>query len=209
MRVLVLFLPELLLMLLAFARLLILSTSLDIDDVFVLLSNWKKNLPPLEDNDDDREEEEHKEFDDDTKNELRLEIVIKGRDFKEEEYAETPLNIYISFLCCFCVSCSSIQKLPSFIFRVLIQFLRLRKKKFSLQNVREKKQTKKTTNIIMVASSSSSLTANALARMLEERPDPQQFQPVLQIAGIVFLRFFIIKRSALSLFFFVFGINSL
>jgi len=53
------------------------------------------------------------------------------------------------------------------------------------------------------------LTANALARMLEERPDPQQFQPVLQIAGIVFLRFFIIKRSALSLFFFVFGINSL
>lgn len=108
MRVLVLFLPELLLMLLAFARLLILSTSLDIDDVFVLLSNWKKNLPLLEDNDDDREEEEeHKEFDDDTKNELRLEIVIKGRDFKEEEYAETPLNIYISFLCCFCVSCSS------------------------------------------------------------------------------------------------------
>lgn len=147
MRVLVLFLPELLLMLLAFARLLILSTSLDIDDVFVLLSNWKKNLPLLEDNDDDREEEEeHKEFDDDTKNELRLEIVIKGRDFKEEEYAETPLNIYISFLCCFCVSCSSIQKLPSFIFRVLIQFLRLRKKKFSLQNVREKKQTKKNYN---------------------------------------------------------------
>jgi len=104
----VLFLPELLLMLLAFARLLILSTSLDIDDVFVLLSNWKKNLPLLSENDDDREEEEeeeeeHKEFDDETKNELLLEIVLKGRDFKEEERAETPLNIYISFLCCFCV----------------------------------------------------------------------------------------------------------
>ena len=105
MRVLVLlFLPELLLMSLAFARLLILSmTSLDIDDVFVLLSNWKKNLPLLSENDDDREEEEeeeeHKEFDDETKNELLLEIVINGRDFKEEEHAETPLNIYISLFC--------------------------------------------------------------------------------------------------------------
>jgi hypothetical protein len=100
-----LFLPELLLMSLAFARLLILSTtSLDIDDVFVLLSNWKKNLPLLSENDDDREEEEeeeeHKEFDDETKNELLLEIVINGRDFKEEEHAETPLNIiYISLFC--------------------------------------------------------------------------------------------------------------
>ena len=101
-----LFLPELLLMSLAFARLLILSTtSLDIDDVFVLLSNWKKNLPLLSENDDDREEEEeeeeeHKEFDDDdAKNELLLEIVINGRDFKEEEHAETPLNIYISLFC--------------------------------------------------------------------------------------------------------------
>ena len=113
MRVLVLFLPELLLMLLAFARLLILSTSLDIDDVFVLLSNWKKNLPPLEDNDDDREEEEHKEFDDDTKNELRLEIVIKGRDFKEEEHAETPLNIYYLSFDVFvrCVASNLNQKL--------------------------------------------------------------------------------------------------
>lgn len=94
-------------MLLAFTRLLILSTSLDIGDVFVLLSKWKKNLPLLSENDDDREEgeeEEHKEFDDDeTKNELLLEIVLKGRDFKEEEHAETPLNIYYIFLCCFCV----------------------------------------------------------------------------------------------------------
>jgi len=135
----VLFLPELLLMLLAFARLLILSTSLDIDDVNVVLLRSSQLLFQ-------QEEEEHKKFDDDTKNELRLEIVIKGRDFKEEEYAETPLNIYISFLCCFCVSCSSIQKLHSFISRVFIQFLRLRKKKFSLQNVREKKQTKKNYN---------------------------------------------------------------
>ena len=115
--------PELLLllMLFAFTRLLILSTtSLDIDDVFVLLSNWKKNLPLLSENDDDREgeeeeeeEEEHKEFDDDeTKNEeLLLEIVLKGRDFKDEERAETPLNIYyISFrrVLFLCVRCASI-----------------------------------------------------------------------------------------------------
>jgi len=95
--------PELLLMLLAFARLLILSTSLDIDDVNVVLLRSSQLLFQ-------QEEEEHKEnddefFDDDeTKNEeLLLEIVLKGRDFKEEERAETPLNIYISFLCCFCV----------------------------------------------------------------------------------------------------------
>ena len=100
--------PELLLllMLLAFTRLLILSTSLDIDDVNVVQLLFQQE-----------EEEEHKEnddefFDDDeTKNEeLLLEIVLKGRDFKEEERAETPLNIYISFRVLFlCVRCSSIS----------------------------------------------------------------------------------------------------
>jgi hypothetical protein len=100
--------PELLLMLLAFTRLLILSTtSLDIDDVNFVLLCWSQLLFQ-------HEEEEHKENDDDeffendddeTKNEeLLLEIVLKGRDLKEEERAETPLNIYISFrLRCFCV----------------------------------------------------------------------------------------------------------
>lgn len=92
--------PELLLMSLAFARLLILSTSLDIDDVNVVLLCSSQLLFQQE------EEEEHKENDDeffdddDAKNEeLLLEIVLKGRDFKEEEErAETPLNIYyISF----------------------------------------------------------------------------------------------------------------
>ena len=82
-------------MLLAFARLLILSTSIDIDDVNVVLLCWSQLLFQ-------QEEEEHKENDDeffdddDAKNEeLLLEIVLKGRDFKEEERAETPLNIYI------------------------------------------------------------------------------------------------------------------
>ena len=83
---------------LAFARLLILSTSLDIDDVNVVLLRSSQLLFQ-------QEEEEHKENDDeffdddDAKNEeLLLEIVLKGRDFKEEERAETPLNIYyISF----------------------------------------------------------------------------------------------------------------
>jgi len=104
--------PELLLMLLAFTRLLILSTtSLDIDDVNFVLLCWSQLLFQ-------HEEEEHKENDDDefffdddeTKNEeLLLEIVLKGSDLKEEERAETPLNIYISFLRCFCVwSCSSV-----------------------------------------------------------------------------------------------------
>lgn len=94
--------PELLLMLLAFARLLILSTSLDIDDVNVVLLCWSQLLFQ-------QEEEEHKENDDeffdddDAKNEeLLLEIVLKGRDFKEEERAETPLNIYIYLSSCFC-----------------------------------------------------------------------------------------------------------
>ena len=80
---------------LAFARLLILSTSLDIDDVNVVLLCWSQLLFQ-------QEEEEHKENDDeffdddDAKNEelLLKEIVLKGRDFKEEERAETPLNIY-------------------------------------------------------------------------------------------------------------------
>ena len=93
-------------MLLAFARLLILSTSSDIDDVNVVLLCWSQLLFQ-------REEEEHKENDDeffddddDAKNEeLLLEIVLKGRDFnEEEERAETPLNIYyisfrVLFLC--------------------------------------------------------------------------------------------------------------
>ena len=83
---------------LAFARLLILSTSLDIDDVNVVLLCSSQLLFQ-------QEEEEHKENDDeffdddDAKNEelLLKEIVLKGRDFKEEERAE-PLNIYyISF----------------------------------------------------------------------------------------------------------------
>ena len=61
-----------------------------------------------------QEEEEHKENDDDdAKNEeLLLEIVLKGRDFKEEEErAETPLNIYyISFrrALFLCARCSSV-----------------------------------------------------------------------------------------------------
>jgi len=103
--------PELLLMLLAFARLLILSTSLDIDDVNVVLLCSSQLLFQ-------QEEEEHKENDDeffdddDAKNEeLLLEIVLKGRDFKEEEErAETPLNIYyISFrrALFLCARCSS------------------------------------------------------------------------------------------------------
>ena len=88
---------------LAFARLLILSTSLDIDDVNVVLLCWSQLLFQ-------QEEEEHKENDDeffddgDAKNEelLLKEIVLKGRDFKEEERAETPLNIYIYLSSCFC-----------------------------------------------------------------------------------------------------------
>jgi hypothetical protein len=107
--------PELLLMLLAFTRLLILSTtSLDIDDVNFVLLCWSQLLFQ-------HEEEEHKENDDDeffendddeTKNEeLLLEIVLKGRDLKEEERAETPLNIYyISFrrALFLCARCSSV-----------------------------------------------------------------------------------------------------
>ena len=105
--------PELLLMLLAFARLLILSTtSLDIDDVNFVLLCWSQLLFQ-------QEEEEHKENDDeffddgDAKNEelLLKEIVLKGRDFKEEERAETPLNIYyISFrrALFLCARCSSV-----------------------------------------------------------------------------------------------------
>lgn len=94
-------------MLLAFARLLILSTSLDIDDVNVVLLCSSQLLFQ-------QEEEEHKENDDDdAKNEeLLLEIVLKGRDFKEEEErAETPLNIYyISFrrALFLCARCSSV-----------------------------------------------------------------------------------------------------
>ena len=60
----------------------------------------------------------------------------------------------------------------------------------------------------MVAASPS-LTANALARMLEERPDPSAFQPVLQIAGNCFVYvFFIIKRYSCFLFFFFERIDS-
>jgi len=43
-----------------------------------------------------------------------------------------------------------------------------------------------------------SLTPNALARMLEERPDPMEFQPVLQIAG----EYFSVSRCTRFIFFF-------
>jgi len=43
-----------------------------------------------------------------------------------------------------------------------------------------------------------SLTPNALARMLEERPDPMEFQPVLQIAG----EYFSVSGCARFFFFF-------
>ena len=46
-----------------------------------------------------------------------------------------------------------------------------------------------------------SLTPNALARMLEERPDPMEFQPVLQIAGECV---FVSRRARDSFFFFFF-----
>ena len=111
-------------MLLAFTRLLILSTtSLDIDDVNVVLLCSSQLLFQ-------QEEEEHKEnddefFDDDDakKEELLLEIVLKGRDFKEEERAETPLNIYYIYLFvvrCFCVRGVRRlnQKRHEYIFRV-------------------------------------------------------------------------------------------
>jgi len=44
-----------------------------------------------------------------------------------------------------------------------------------------------------------SLTPNALARMLEERPDPMEFQPVLQIAG----EYFSVSRCTRFIFFFL------
>ena len=54
------------------------------------------------------------------------------------------------------------------------------------------------------------LTTNALARMLEERPDPSAFQPVLQIAGNCFVYVFYYETMLLlSLFFFFERINSL
>ena len=40
------------------------------------------------------------------------------------------------------------------------------------------------------------LTTNALARMLEERPDPSAFQPVLQIAGNCFVYVFLLLNAA-------------
>jgi hypothetical protein len=46
-----------------------------------------------------------------------------------------------------------------------------------------------------------SLTPNALARMLEERPDPTEFRPVLQIAGECVFRF---EMRAIHVFFFFF-----
>ena len=198
---------------LAFARLLILSTSLDIDDVNVVLLCSSQLLFQ-------QEEEEHKENDDDeffendddeTKNEeLLLEIVLKGRDLKEEERAETPLNIYISFrLRCFCVwSWSSLctknaHQTNEEIFRVFSK--KKKKEKFSLFEKTSQsrlKETDATKNYLMVAASPV-LTTSALARMLEERPDPSAFQPVLQIAGIAFLFTFLFnyyKHAALLLF---------
>jgi hypothetical protein len=204
--------PELLLMLLAFTRLLILSTtSLDIDDVNFVLLCWSQLLFQ-------HEEEEHKENDDDeffendddeTKNEeLLLEIVLKGRDLKEEERAETPLNIYISFrLRCFCVwSWSSVctknaHQTNEEIFRVFIK-KKTKEKIFEKTSQSRLKETDATKNYLMVAASPV-LTTSALARMLEERPDPSAFQPVLQIAGIAFLFTFLFnyyKHAALLLF---------
>ena len=53
------------------------------------------------------------------------------------------------------------------------------------------------------------LTTNALARMLEERPDPSAFQPVLQIAGNCFVYVFYYETMLLlSLFFFFERIDS-
>ena len=51
----------------------------------------------------------------------------------------------------------------------------------------------------MVAASPS-LTANALARMLEERPDPSAFQPVLQIAGNCFVYGFLLLNDTLAFY---------
>ena len=55
--------------------------------------------------------------------------------------------------------------------------------KFATQN-----SLKTTNNIIMAmngtaAPTATRLTANALARLMEEKPDSATFQPVLQIAG--------------------------
>lgn len=203
-------------MLLAFARLLILSTSLDIDDVNVVLLCSSQLLFQ-------QEEEEHKENDDeffdddDAKNEeLLLEIVLKGRDFKEEEErAETPLNIYyISFrrALFLCARCSSVwtKNAIEYLFRVL-KMCEKERKNFHSRNKKKRQSWKKQTKrrrIIMVAASPS-LTTNALARMLEERPDPSAFQPVLQIAGNCFVYvFFIIKRYSCFLFFFFERIDS-
>lgn len=130
---------------LAFARLLILSTSLDIDDVNVVLLCSSQLLFQ-------QEEEEHKEnddeffFDDDAKNkELLLEIVLKGRDFKEEERAETPLNIYyISFrralfLCARCSS-SGTKNSIEYLFRVL-KMCEKERKNFHSKKTSELKET--------------------------------------------------------------------
>ena len=51
----------------------------------------------------------------------------------------------------------------------------------------------------MVAASPS-LTTNALARMLEERPDPSAFQPVLQIAGNCFVYVFLLLNDTLAFY---------
>ena len=131
---------------LAFARLLILSTSLDIDDVNVVLLCSSQLLFQ-------QEEEEHKENDDeffdddDAKNEeLLLEIVLKGRDFKEEEErAETPLNIYyISFrralfLRARCSS-SGTKNAIEYLFRVL-KMCEKERKNFHSKKTSELKET--------------------------------------------------------------------
>ena len=105
-----------------------------------------------------------------------------------------------------CVSCSSIwTKTLQYIFRVFTKIFAFLKEK-TLENVRGERNRQRRL-IIMVAASSPLLTTNALARMLEERPDPQAFQPVLQIAGIVLFTF-LIKRYSFFLFFFE-RINSL
>jgi hypothetical protein len=61
------------------------------------------------------------------------------------------------------------------------------------------KETDAKKRIIMVAASPL-LTTNALARMLEERPDPSAFQPVLQIAGNCFVYVFLLLNDTLAFY---------
>ena len=77
--------------------------------------------------------------------------------------------------------------------------MRERKKKFSLEKNVRVERNRRRRRIIMVAASPS-LTTNALARMLEERPDPSAFQPVLQIAGNCFVYVFLLLNDTLAFY---------